>query len=69
MPDAPDDLAWKLGARLPGHDYRVFTTAFVEATHPRTGALKRFSLIHSAGVHRRKPHHGRWDSSPCDPVC
>jgi 8-oxo-dGTP pyrophosphatase MutT (NUDIX family) len=48
MPDAPDDLAWKLGARLPGHDYRVFTTAFVEATHPRTGALKRFSLIHSA---------------------
>jgi len=48
MPDVPDDLAWKLGARLPGHDYRVFTTAFVEATHPRTGALKRFSLIHSA---------------------
>jgi len=47
MPDVPDDLAWKLGARLPGHDYRVFTTAFVEATHPRTGARKRFSLIHS----------------------
>jgi ADP-ribose pyrophosphatase len=47
MPDVPDDLAWKLGARLPGHDYRVFTTGFVEATHPRTGALKRFSLIHS----------------------
>jgi ADP-ribose pyrophosphatase len=47
MPDVPDDLAWKLGARLPGHDYRIFTTAFVEATNPRTGAHKRFSLIHS----------------------
>ena len=47
MPDVPDDLAWKLGARLPGHDYRIFTTAFVEATHPRTGVRKRFSLIHS----------------------
>ncbi|HEX2685752.1 MAG TPA: NUDIX hydrolase [Kofleriaceae bacterium] len=40
-----DDLVWKLGARLPGHDYRIFTTGFVEATHPRTGAQKRFSLI------------------------
>ena len=46
MSDAPDDLAWKLGARLPGHDYRVFTTGFVEATHPRTGVQRRFSLIH-----------------------
>jgi len=52
MPDAPlaapPDLIWKLGARLPGHDYRIFTTGFVEATHPRTGALKRFSLIDCA---------------------
>jgi 8-oxo-dGTP pyrophosphatase MutT (NUDIX family) len=47
MSDAPDDLAWKLGARLPGHDYRVFTTGFVDATHPRTGVHRRFSLIHS----------------------
>jgi 8-oxo-dGTP pyrophosphatase MutT (NUDIX family) len=39
------DLIWKLGARLPGHDYRIFTTRFVEATNPRTGTLKRFSLI------------------------
>jgi ADP-ribose pyrophosphatase len=46
MPDVPDDLAWKLSARLPGHDYRIFTTAFVEATHPRTGVHRRFSLIH-----------------------
>jgi ADP-ribose pyrophosphatase len=42
-----DDLTWKLGARLPGHDYRVFTTGFVEGIHPRTGATRRFSLIDS----------------------
>lgn len=41
----PDDLAWKLGARIPAADYRVFTTAFVDGIHPRTGATKRFSLI------------------------
>lgn len=43
-----DDLRWKLGARSPGHDYRIFSTAFVDATHPRTGAVKRFSLIECA---------------------
>ena len=40
-----DDLRWKLGARTPGHDYKVFHTAFVEGFHPRTGAPKRFSLL------------------------
>jgi 8-oxo-dGTP pyrophosphatase MutT (NUDIX family) len=45
MSDARDDLGWRLGARLPGHDYRIFTTSFVDAAHPRSGALKRFSLI------------------------
>ncbi len=40
-----DPLAWQLGARVPGGDYRVFQTAFVDGTHPRTGASKRFSLI------------------------
>ncbi|HET7502661.1 MAG TPA: NUDIX hydrolase [Kofleriaceae bacterium] len=44
---ADRDLIWKLGARLPGHDYRVFTTGFVEGTHPHTGAIKRFSVIDS----------------------
>jgi len=39
-----DDLDWKLGTRYPGHDYRVFRTSFVDATHPRAGT-KRFSLI------------------------
>lgn len=40
-----DDLRWRLGARLPGHDYRIFKTGFVEATHPRVDHTKRFSLI------------------------
>jgi ADP-ribose pyrophosphatase len=40
-----DDLTWRLGARHPGHDYVIFRTAFVDATHPQTGAPKRFSLI------------------------
>ena len=50
MSDAPHakpetDLVWKLGARLPGHDYRIFTTELVEAQNPRTGAIKQFSRI------------------------
>ena len=45
MSDGSEDLVWKLGARYPGHDYRVFTTRFVDGVHPHTGAVKRFSLI------------------------
>jgi ADP-ribose pyrophosphatase len=45
MANAFEDLTWKLGAKFPGHDYRIFTTRFVDAVHPRTGAIKRFSLI------------------------
>ncbi len=40
-----DDLTWKLGQRIPAASYRVFSTAFVDGIHPRTGATKRFSLI------------------------
>ncbi|MDB4961313.1 MAG: hydrolase [Myxococcales bacterium] len=40
-----EDLAWRLGARVPGHDYRIFTTHFREAVHPGTGKAMRFSLI------------------------
>jgi ADP-ribose pyrophosphatase len=40
-----DDLTWRLGARHRGHDYKIFQTAFVDATHPRTGAPKQFSLL------------------------
>lgn len=45
MADASDDLVWRLGARFPGHDYRVFRTGFVDGAHPHTGAVKRFSVI------------------------
>lgn len=38
-------LRWKLGAQTPGHDYRVFTTRFIDAENPRDGSTKRFSLI------------------------
>src|SRR5262245_52059788 len=43
-----DQLAWRLGARFPGHDYHIFSTGFVDAIHPRTGQVKRFSLIDCA---------------------
>jgi 8-oxo-dGTP pyrophosphatase MutT (NUDIX family) len=42
-----DDLTWRLGARVLAHDYKVFTTAFVDGAHPLTGASLRFSLIES----------------------
>ena len=38
-------LAWRLGARIPGHDYKIFRTYFADGIHPRGGAPKRFSLI------------------------
>ena len=41
-----DDLAWRLGARMPAHEYRIFRTAFVDGNHPR-GLSKRFSVIES----------------------
>jgi 8-oxo-dGTP pyrophosphatase MutT (NUDIX family) len=40
-----DELRWKRGARHPGADYKIFTTHFVDATHPPTGKSKRFSII------------------------
>jgi ADP-ribose pyrophosphatase len=39
-----DDLVWQLGARVPGSDYRVFKTCFVEGVHS-SGQTKRFSVI------------------------
>lgn len=42
---ADRELVWRLGARLPGHDYKVFRTAFVDGSHPPTGKATRFSLI------------------------
>lgn len=40
-----DDLRWTLGARTEGADYKIFTTHFRDAPHPKTGEVKRFSLI------------------------
>jgi 8-oxo-dGTP pyrophosphatase MutT (NUDIX family) len=40
-----DDLIWRLRDRFPGADYKIFRTLFVDGAHPRTGAIKRFSLI------------------------
>lgn len=46
MSDAPKtQLDWKLGARTEGHDYRIFTTHFIDGTNPRTGDVRRFSLL------------------------
>lgn len=39
-----DELEFRLGARLPGADYKVFKTAFVDGQHGRVGT-KRFSII------------------------
>jgi 8-oxo-dGTP pyrophosphatase MutT (NUDIX family) len=39
-----DELVWRLGARYPGHDYKVFRTSFIDGTHGRAGT-KRFSVI------------------------
>jgi hypothetical protein len=44
MPIKDDDLAWELGARSPGHDYKIFSTHFVEGRHP-SGRSIRFSVI------------------------
>lgn len=40
-----DDLRWRRGSRHPGSDYKIFTTHFVDASHPPTGKTKRFSII------------------------
>lgn len=40
-----DVLAWKLGTRHPGQDYKVFSTELVDGVHPLTGLTKQFSRI------------------------
>jgi ADP-ribose pyrophosphatase len=44
MPPTDDELRWRLGARTPGADYKIFTTERVEGTHS-SGKAMRFSLI------------------------
>lgn len=43
MPIRDEDLAWELGARTPGHDYKIFRTHFLDARHGERSI--RFSLI------------------------
>jgi 8-oxo-dGTP pyrophosphatase MutT (NUDIX family) len=39
-----EDLRWRIEQRTAGNEYKIFRTAFVDASHPRIGT-KRFSLI------------------------
>jgi 8-oxo-dGTP pyrophosphatase MutT (NUDIX family) len=39
-----DDLKWRIEGRAPGHEYKIFRTAFVDISHPRVGR-RTFSLI------------------------
>lgn len=43
MPIRDDELVWELGARTPGHDYKIFKTRFVQGQHG--DKTIRFSLI------------------------
>lgn len=45
MPITDDELTWELGARTPGHDYKIFRTQFVHGQHGDKSI--RFSLIES----------------------
>lgn len=37
-----DELRWREVARTPAADFRIFSVCDIEATHPRTGAARRF---------------------------
>jgi len=43
-----DSLVWRVIERVPGHDYGIFRTRFLDASHPETGAVRRFSAIDCA---------------------
>jgi ADP-ribose pyrophosphatase len=43
--DGDDDLRWKVLARTPVHDYRIFRSMAVRASHPRTGAERDFTVL------------------------
>ena len=43
--DGDDDLRWKVLARTPVHDYRIFRSMAVRASHPRTGADRDFTVL------------------------
>jgi ADP-ribose pyrophosphatase len=43
--DRNDELDWQVVREHPGEDYRVFRVFRREAVHPRTGAVRTFSVI------------------------
>jgi 8-oxo-dGTP pyrophosphatase MutT (NUDIX family) len=45
--EPPDDAAlrWRVLARRPGHDYRIFRATAVRAAHPGTGAEREFTVL------------------------
>lgn len=45
MSERDDDLRWKVLARTPVHDYRIFRSMAVRASHPRTGAERDFTVL------------------------
>jgi 8-oxo-dGTP pyrophosphatase MutT (NUDIX family) len=45
MSEQDDDLRWKVLARTPVHDYRIFRSMAVRASHPRTGAERDFTVL------------------------
>jgi len=40
-----DDLRWKVLDRTPVHDYRIFRSLAMRATHPTTGAERTFTVL------------------------
>lgn len=45
MSEPDDDLCWRVLARTPVHDYRIFRSMAVRAAHPRTGAERDFTVL------------------------
>ena len=42
-----DELRWREVARAPAHDYRIFQSQRIRATHPHTGAEREFVGLHA----------------------
>ena len=42
-----DELRWREIARAPAHDYRIFQSQRIRASHPHTGAEREFVGLHA----------------------
>jgi ADP-ribose pyrophosphatase len=45
MADSDDALRWRVLARTPVHDYRIFRSTTVRASHPQTGAERDYTVL------------------------